>query len=80
MGLKMTNQNTTVPDPSWDYSYVWELMHDAMELIVDAKKLIGECENSNRQVNERVFRKFVEASIKLSDCGRHVSERNRDEQ
>ncbi|NJN13239.1 MAG: hypothetical protein HC836_18030 [Richelia sp. RM2_1_2] len=73
----MTNQTS---DPSWDYSLIWELSHEAMELLVDARRLIGECENSNKEVNEKVFKMFVEASIRLSDCGRHVSARVRDEQ
>lgn len=55
-------------DSEWNYSEIWELMHDAIEQLSEAKKLITYQEKSNREVNEKVLLMFAEVATKSSKC------------
>ncbi|AFY54638.1 hypothetical protein Riv7116_2107 [Rivularia sp. PCC 7116] len=60
-------------DPGWDYQQVWELLHGAIEKLVEIKKIIGEQEALNKEANAQVYPMFVEASMKLGHCSNYIN-------
>lgn len=66
-------------DPGWDYQQAWDLLHDAMDLIVEVNKEMEVQEETSNEVNERVFPKIVEASMKTGKASQIVSAMTKEE-
>lgn len=59
--------------PDWAYYQVWEDIHDAIELLIDAKTQLPELEEPNLIVNETLYIRLVEASMKAQKASQIVS-------
>ena len=69
----MTNQNKPVPDPTWEYAEAWELIHEAMEIIVDTRKIMGETETVDKEKNLIIIDLLQKAIEKAVNCRSEVS-------